>query len=101
MKSTLRIGSKTIAVEHPEGTELVMDNGKLSAKVHRSLEHDLKEELGKQGIQWGDALAWATHKAGIQQCAGCVKRQHLMNSAKQLGIVETVRQIAGTFRGKQ
>lgn len=102
MRSILKIGDKQIIVDHPEGSSLKIEGGKLSTEpVQRSVEHDLKEELGKQGVQWGDAIAWVTHKAGFEQCAGCVKRQHLLNQAKQLGVRETVRQVVETFRGKQ
>ena len=100
MRSVLKIGDKQIAVEHPDGSELQIEGGKLSF-VQRSVEHQLNEELGKHGIAWGDAIAWATHKAGIKQCAECKKRQVILNQAKRLGVVETVRQIAETFRGKQ
>lgn len=100
MKSMLKIGNRSIAVEHPDGTELQMEGNVLSAKAStRSLEFQLKEELGKQGIQWGDALAWATHKLGIEQCAACKKRQAIMNQASRLGIAETTRQIVRSIRG--
>ena len=100
MRSLLKIGTQQIVVEHPEGTELQMKDGKLSAEPsHRSTEHQLREELGKQGVQWGDAIAWATHKVGLNQCAACKKRQALLNQVSQLGVVETARQVARTFRG--
>lgn len=100
MKTLLRIGDKQIAIEHPEGTELQMEGNRLYAEAApRSLEHQLTEEMGKQGIQWGDAIAWATHKMGIQQCAACAKRQFILNRVKQAGLVETVKQIAETLRG--
>lgn len=103
MQSTLKIGNQKIVVTHPEGTELKMEDGRLSAQVpsHRSIEAQLNEEMSKHGVQWGDAIAWATSSLGIQPCPACKKRIHILNRAKQLGIVETVRQIKETFRGSK
>lgn len=103
MQSTLLIGDKKIVVTHPEGTTLTMKEGTLTAAPasHRSLEAQLTEAMSKDGIQWGDAIAWATHQLGIEQCAACKSRQHILNRAKSLGIVEVVRQIKDTFRGSK
>jgi len=99
MHSVLKIGDKKILVTHPEGTELKMEGGVLSAtsSSHRSLEAQLKEQMGQEGVQWGDAIAWATKKLGIEACAPCKARQNILNHAKQLGIRETIKQIKDTF----
>lgn len=55
------------------------------------------EELAKHGVQWGDAIAWVTKKIGMKQCAPCKARQEILNSASELGWVETIKQIKGTF----
>ena len=103
MKTMLRIGDKKIAVEHPEGTTLALEGNRISVDMpsHRSLESQLNDAMGKEGIQWGDAIAWATSKLGIQACAACKARQRILNHAKSLGIQETVRQIKETFRGSR
>ena len=102
MQSMLKIGNQTIAVTHPEGTELMIEGGRLSAAIpsHRSLEAQLNESMHNEGIQWGDAIAWATSKLGIEQCAACKARQALLNQVKSLGVKETLRQIKETFRGR-
>ena len=101
MDSMLKIGDKKIKVTHPEGTELVIEGGKLTAQVpsHRSLEAQFNEAIGQEGIKWGDAIAWATSKMGIQQCAPCKSRQHILNQLRSLGVKETLRQIKETFNG--
>jgi hypothetical protein len=95
----LKIGNQVIKVTHPDGTELTMEGGKLTASApsHRSLEAQFNEELGKEGVKWGDAVAWITKKVGIEQCAACRSRQYILNHLKQLGVRETVRQIKETF----
>lgn len=103
MKSMLKIGNQVIAVDHPDGTELTMEGGKLSATIpsHRSLEAQLNEAMSKEGIQWGDAIAWATSKLGIEPCAACKSRQQILNRVKILGVKEVLRQIKGTFNGSE
>ena len=103
MQSTLKIGGKKILVTHPAGTELTMEGGKLSATIpsHRSLEAQLTEAMGQEGIQWGDAIAWATSKLGIDACAACKARQQILNHVKSLGMKETLLQIKETFRGSR
>ena len=101
MKSMLKIGDKRIMVEHPAGTSLTMEGGRLQVESpsHRSLEYQLNDAMGKEDIKWGDAIAWATSKLGIEACAACRARQRILNHAKQLGIAETIRQIKETFHG--
>lgn len=58
-------------------------------------QRSVEEELARQGIKWGDAVAWVTKKLGVQQCAPCKARQVIMNQ----GIAETVKHIRnGTFK---
>src|SRR5689334_21665148 len=103
MQSMLKIGNQQILVNHPDGTTLTMEGGTLraSAPSHCSVEAQLTEEMGKQGIQWRDAIAWATSKAGISPCPPCKARQRILNNAKNLGVMETIRQIKDTFRGSK
>lgn len=54
-------------------------------------------QLERAGIGLGDAIAWVTHKFGIQQCAPCKARQEILNNVKKVGWVETLRQIKDTF----
>jgi hypothetical protein len=58
----------------------------------------IDEELGKEGLQIGDAIAWVTGKMGITQCSSCHARQEILNNAKALGWKETIRQIKATFK---
>lgn len=55
------------------------------------------EELKKEGIQWGDAIAWVTKQIGVKQCAPCKARQEILNHAKQNGWAATFKAIKGTF----
>lgn len=101
MKTMLKIGDKKIVVNHPAGTSLNLEGGRLSMNMesHRSLESQLTNAMGQEGVKWGDAIAWATKHLGIEACAACKARQRILNHAKSLGIAETVRQIKETFRG--
>lgn len=101
-KSVLKIDGRTIIVSHPEGTTIKMEGGTLSTEAsHRSLEKQIISGLQKEGIQWGDAVAWATAKAGIEGCASCKQRQLILNQVKSLGLKEAFRQIKDTFRGSK
>lgn len=53
--------------------------------------------LEKEGLKLGDSIAWVTKKLGIQQCAPCKARQTILNHAKEVGWVETIRQLKETF----
>lgn len=53
--------------------------------------------MTQSGVQWGDAVAWATKKFGIQPCSACEKRRKVLNAIKQIGIVEAVKQIKETL----
>lgn len=102
MKSILKIGDKQIVVNHPDNTNLTLNGSILQTEpTNRSWEHQVKEEFSKEGVQWGDAVKWVTSKMGIQQCAGCKSRQHILNQANQLGLKETIRQIKDTFSGSR
>jgi len=59
--------------------------------------HEVDAKLEEQGIKWGTAIKWVTSRAGIKQCSSCVAREKILNSAKELGWAETLRQIKDTF----
>lgn len=92
MRSILKIGDKKIVVDHPEHTDLVVEGNKLKTTSK------FREELQQEGVQWGDAIAWATKKLGMVQCAPCVKRQTILNNLKQLGVKEVAKQILATLK---
>lgn len=54
---------------------------------------DLMNKLAAQGIQWGDAIAYVTHKLGIEQCSPCKATQELFNESLILGLKDTARRI--------
>lgn len=56
-------------------------------------------EIEASGIQWGDVVAWATKKLGMNQCAKCKARQLILNHIKELGVSEAIRQIREVSRG--
>lgn len=103
MQTLLTIGTQQIVIDHPQDIELSFDGHTLRStlKSHRSLEAQLNEALGSEGIQWGDAIAWATDKAGVKPCAPCKSRIHILNHVKQLGLKETLRQLKETFHGSR
>lgn len=49
------------------------------------------------GVQWGDAIAWVTKRLGIEQCAPCKARQEILNKVKEVGWIETFKQIKETL----
>lgn len=57
----------------------------------------VEDELTKRGVQWGDAIAWVTKKAGIKQCAPCKARQEILNKVSEVGWLETIKQIKETI----
>lgn len=57
----------------------------------------LKSELKDNGIQWGDAIAWATGKVGLTKCSACRARQELLNQIKKNGLAYTLSAIKDTF----
>lgn len=57
----------------------------------------IEEKLAKEGIQWGDAIAWATKKAGFEQCSACKARQEILNHVKENGWLNTIKALKGTF----
>lgn len=61
------------------------------------LSGEVDEQLAQHGIQWGDAIAWTAKKLGLRQCAPCKARQQILNSAKELGWAETLRQLKETL----
>lgn len=63
-----------------------------------AIEDEVHSNLEKSGIKWGDAIAWTTKKLGIKQCAPCKARQEILNSAKELGWAETIRQLKETLK---
>jgi hypothetical protein len=59
--------------------------------------HEVDAMLEKHGVQWGSAIKWVTNKAGIKQCSSCKARETILNSAKELGWAETLKQLKETF----
>ena len=66
--------------------------------VSVSANDDFQAQLANEGIQWGDAIAWATKKAKLKQCGGCQARQVIFNNASQVGWVATFKAIKDTFK---
>ena len=64
---------------------------------NRSSSSDVNTELAKQGLKIGDAIAWATKKIGIKQCAPCKARQEILNNVEKVGWVEAMKQIKATL----
>ena len=58
---------------------------------------NVDDELASHGVQWGDAIAWATKKLGIRQCAPCKARRLILNNVSKNGWADTIKQIKGTF----
>ena|SRR3990167_4433855 len=58
---------------------------------------ELMDKLESQGILWGDVIASVTHRLGIKQCAPCKARQVILNDIKELGFLETIKRLKGTF----
>ena len=98
-----------IILQNCQGQERIVEEGvvyyptdECEREPIRSDQVDLwgsfQAEMDVQGIQWGDAIAWVTHKFGISQCTPCRARQEILNKAGTLGVKETVRQIIGTFK---
>ena len=52
--------------------------------------------MERNGIQWGSAIAWVTKRIGVRQCSSCKAREEILNSAKELGWAETIRQLKET-----
>jgi hypothetical protein len=101
METQVMIGKKRISIKHPDGTVLQRTGKTLIAVPKRPPSIILRKDLEKEGIQWGDAIKWATDKLGIKQCARCRQDQAILNQARQLGLAETIRQIKETFRGSR
>jgi len=80
-------------VRHPEGTALRREGKALIAAPQRPEDVRFRQDLEQAGVQWGDAVKWATDRLGIHQCASCEEAQAVMNHVKQLGWVEAIRQI--------
>lgn len=59
--------------------------------------NEVASELRKEGIKWGDAVAWATRQLGIQQCPPCKTRQAILNEVSKVGWLETVKRIKETL----
>lgn len=59
--------------------------------------HEIAGALVKEGIKWGDAVAWATNQLGIKQCPPCKTRQAILNEVSKVGWMETVKRIKETL----
>ncbi len=57
----------------------------------------LREDLEKEGIQWGSAIAWVTKKLGIQECGNCAVRKELLDTVKERGWLETIKLLKQTL----
>ena len=55
--------------------------------------NDIISKLEAEGIQWGDAIAWVTHKMQVKQCAPCKASQELFNESLVLGFKDLARRI--------
>lgn len=64
-------------------------------------QHEVDAMLEAQGIPWGSAIAWVTKRIGIKQCSSCKAREEILNSAKEIGWAETLKQVAATFKDDQ
>lgn len=60
-------------------------------------QHEVDAMLDKSGVQWGNAIKWVTNKIGVKQCSSCKAREVILNSAKELGWTEVMRQLKDTF----
>lgn len=60
-------------------------------------QHEVDAMLEKQGVQWGSAIKWVTHRIGLKQCSSCKAREEILNHAKENGWSETIRQLRETL----
>jgi hypothetical protein len=97
-----------IILEGPSGRRLVEENTPYRRLVDEKIvgvdwecrsgeSSSVDEELAKQGLKLGDAVAWVTKKIGLKQCAPCKARQEILNNVEKVGWVETLRQIKETL----
>lgn len=100
-----------IVLRGPEGERRIPDNTPFKWKageVYAGSGHDGSAEvtppstnvdakLEEAGLKLGDAIAWVTHKMGIQQCAPCKARQEILNNVGKHGWAATIKQIKNTF----
>jgi len=59
--------------------------------------HEVDAMIERNGIMWGSAVKWVTNKIGVKQCSACKARETILNSVKELGWPEVVRQLKETF----
>lgn len=60
-------------------------------------QYEVDAMLEREGVRWGDAIAWTTKKLGIKQCAPCKARQEILNNVSKMGWADTIKQIKETF----
>ena len=89
--------STDVPYRHPVGAvntgEIRWDCGKQTVTPP----DEVDKQLANSGLQLGDTIAWVTKKLGVKQCAPCKARQEILNHVKQLGWVETLKQIRQTL----
>lgn len=60
-------------------------------------QNEVDAMMERNGIMWGSAIKWVTQRIGVKQCSSCKAREMILNSAKELGWAETMRQLKETF----
>ena len=59
--------------------------------------HEVNAMLERSGVQWGSVIKFVTQRIGIKQCSACKAREIILNSAKENGWAETIRQLKETI----
>lgn len=59
---------------------------------------EVLSNMEKEGIKFGDAIAWVTKKFGLQQCSACKARQEILNRVSEVGWSQTAKDILDTFK---
>ena len=66
-------------------------------EILREVPDSLADDFYNSGIKWGDVIAWAATKVGIDSCGNCKTRQFILNHIAENGVAETIRQIKETY----
>ena len=95
------LGERWMASGEPylklKGESIVEGQIKWDCGGTSSSSDDLMDKLEAEGIQWGDAIAWASNKLGINQCAPCKARQEILNHTKEHGWLGTLKALKDSF----
>lgn len=89
-----RLVPENIPYQRLEGEEIV---GVAWDCGNQVTQDEVDANLERAGLKLGDAIAWVTHKMGIQQCAPCKARQEILNNVSKVGWAATLKQIKDTF----